>query len=161
MLMPPKRTFLSFIPVFLFIFFQTDVIAQSTKKAFVKNADGILVYPDTNLSGNTKVVRLQVISDKIIRVTASPTANIPARKSLIIVDSITSNNWTVRQQGKKVIVKTPALTATVLQSTGAVSFADKNGKPIVMERQANGREFSPAVFTGETSYGITQTFETS
>ncbi len=156
-----KKLLSSYTPIILSIFFYVQSIAQTSQKGYVKNADGVLIYPDVNISGNTKVVRLQVISDKIIRVTASPTVTIPGRKSLIIVNNTSSKDWTVVQQGNKVMVKTPAITATVLQSTGAVSFADKDGKPVLMERQNKGREFRPAVFTGEPSYGITQTFETT
>lgn len=161
MVMLFKRSLFSFIPAFLTIFFYADLIAQPSQKGFVKNADGVLIYPDSNVSGNTKVVRLQVISDKIVRVTASPVETIAARKSLIIVNHTLGKYWTSTQQGNKIVVKTPAITATVLQSTGAVSFGDKNGKSLLMERQHNGRQFTPAVFTGEPSYGITQTFETT
>lgn len=153
-----KRIILSFVIICSLGYFRTE--AQSSK-GFIKNADGIIVFPDINLSGNARAVRLQVIADKIIRVTASPATTFPATKSLITVDITSSKNFTVSSAGGKVIVKTLAITATVVQSTGAVSFADKNGVPVVMERQHNGRELRPAVFTGETSYGITQTFETS
>src|SRR4051794_28805656 len=135
--------------------------AQTSLKAFEKTVDGVLIYPDSNVSGNTGAIRLQVISDKIIRVTAYPGKKVTERKSLITVDRTLSTNWTVNKLGDKVVVKTPLISATVVPATGAVSFADKNGVPIVRERQHNGRTFQPAVFTGESSYGITQTFETS
>jgi len=112
-----KKLLSSYTPIILFIFFYVQSIAQTSQKGFVKNADGVLGYPDENISGNTKVVRLQVISDKIIRVTASPTVTIPGRKSLIIFKNTSSKNFTVVQQGNKVMVKTTAITATVLQST--------------------------------------------
>ena len=149
--------------VFLLIFSLNLLSHADAQKpiGFVKNVDGITVYPNINYSGNTQVVRLQVINDKIIRVTASPNKAISDKKSLITVVNATSKNWTVTQMGEKVILKTPAIAATILQTTGAVSFADHTGKSIVWERQYNGRKFSPAVFTGEPSFGITQTFETT
>ncbi|HSU52380.1 MAG TPA: TIM-barrel domain-containing protein, partial [Segetibacter sp.] len=154
-----KRIVLSLLIVSTFA--SADMSVQAQAKGFIKNQDGVVIYPDTKVSGNTGAVRLQVITDKIIRVTASPATTFPNIKSLITVNIPQSKNWSVTSAGGKVIVKTPAVPATVLQSTGAVSFADKIGKPIVMERQNNGRELSPAVFTGEPSYGIKQTFETS
>ena len=131
------------------------------EKSFTKTDEGVLIYPVYNLSGNTSVVRIQVLTDKIIRVTSSPDSIIPAKKSLIAENNTLSKNWTVVKQAERVLVKTPVLTASVSLSTGAVSFVDKNGTPVVMERQNNGREFRPAVFEGQPSYNITQTFETT
>jgi hypothetical protein len=40
-------------------------------KRFEKTADGVTVFADAALSGNTCIVKLQVISDNIIRVPAA------------------------------------------------------------------------------------------
>ena len=47
---------------------------------FVQTKDGIIIYPDTRFSGGVKAVKLQVISDKIIRVTAFTTNHLPRCK---------------------------------------------------------------------------------
>ena len=122
---------------------------------------GVIIYPDINLSGNTRAIRLQVITDKIIRVTASPNLKFPEVQSLITVYDFMSKNYTLIKKSDRVILKTPSVTASVLLSTGAVSFTDKSGNPILMERQNNGRSFTPAVFEGQSSYGISQIFETT
>ena len=137
------------------------LFANPAVKSVEQTKEGVIIYPDTRFSGNTKAVRLQVIADKIIRVTASPTTKIPDPKSLITVYNAVSKNWTLVKSLDKVLLKTPAITATVLLSTGAVSFTDKAGKPIVAERQYSGRSLSPAVFEGQSSYGLTQTFQTT
>ncbi len=135
--------------------------AKSPRKPVQETNDGVIVYPEFNLSGNTKAVKLQVVSDRIIRVIASPAEELPPVKSLITVYGPAVKNWTLMEKADRVILKTPALTATVLLSTGAVSFADKTGKLLLAERQHSGRSFSPAVFEGQQSYGITQVFETT
>jgi alpha-D-xyloside xylohydrolase len=142
-------------------FFYLGAFANRTNPVIEETSHGIIVYPDVRFSGNTRAVRLQVVSDKIIRVTASPTAKFPEVKSLITVPVTLSKNYTLVKSRDKVAIKTPSLTATVLLSTGAVSFTDVSGKPVLMERQYNGRVLSPAVFEGEQRFGITQTFETS
>ena len=129
-------------------------------KVFEKTADGILVYPNINLSGNTAVVRLQVVKNNIIRVTASPTGKLPVVKSLITVDYKPGGTFDVVQKADRIILKTPVISATVMLGTGAVSFVDKTGKSIAAERNYGGRKFTPAVFNGEGSYGMNQTFET-
>lgn len=135
--------------------------ATPPRKQVQITSDGVIIYPEINFSGNTRAVKLQVISDRIIRVIASPAEELPAVKSLITVYGPATKNWTIVEKNGKVILKTPALTATILLSTGAVSFADRTGKPLLAERQYNGRSFSPAVFEGQKTYGISQTFETT
>ena len=135
------------------------LFAQHDHYQFEEN--GVIIYPDLNFSGNTHAIRLQVISDKIIRVIASPEIKFPDIKSLISVYQDVSRKFTVIEKAGKLILKTPSVTATVLLSTGAVSFADKFGKPVLMERQYNGRSFTPSVFEGQHSYGISQIFETT
>lgn len=129
---------------------------------FVQTVDGIIIYPTANVSGGAKAVKLTVISDKIIRVTASPLTTLPAVKSLITVyTSTATRGWTTEKRGDKVLLKTSSLTASVLLSTGAVTFSNKDGSPLLMERQHSGRILKPAVFEGQSSYGLNQTFETT
>jgi alpha-D-xyloside xylohydrolase len=135
--------------------------AQPPGKNIVRASDGITIYPDTRFSGNTQAVRLQVVSDKIIRVTASPTRTIPDIKSLTTVYQPVKTNWSAEARGDKISLKTASLTAIINTVSGAVSFTDRNGKPVIAERTFNGRKFSPAVFEGEKSYGMSQVFETT
>lgn len=157
--MPAKR--IGYILVYLFFALLNRVHANPIFKSVEKTKDGVIIYPDLNFSGNTRALRLQVVNDKIIRVTASPTTIFVDTKSLITVYNSFSKNWTFTQKGDKLILKTPAITAIVLLSTGAVSFIGKARNPVLKERQYNGRLFSPAVFEGENSNGITQTFQTT
>jgi alpha-D-xyloside xylohydrolase len=157
--MSKNKTVVCFI-VTLFLSFGV-LQAQSVANKVEQTKDGVIIYPNINFSGNTKAVRLQVVTDKIIRVTASPSATFPDSKSLITVYNSFSKNFVLTKSKERVVLTTPAITASVLLSTGAVSFMDKAGRPIMMERQFNGRSLTPIVFEGEKSYGITQTFETT
>ena len=51
--------------------------------SFIKTEDGVIIYPDAELAGNTRAIRLQVITDNIIRVIASPEKEFPVQNSLI------------------------------------------------------------------------------
>lgn len=135
--------------------------AQKPANQYLETKDGVLIYPDTNFSGGTKAIRLQVVKDNIIRVTASPVLSFPEAKSLITVYSPSSIQHSVTKTADAILLKTAAITAKVQLATGAVSFFDKASKPIVNERQYNGRTLTPAVFEGQSSYGITQIFETT
>lgn len=156
--MPVKRL----IAILLYVFFaSTSLYANPYQKSVEETHDGVIIHPNINLSGKTKTLRLQVITDKIIRVTGSPSLEMPDVKSLITVYKATSKNFTVIKKPDHVVLKTPFVTASVLLSTGAISFTDATGKAILMERQYNGRSLSPTVFEGQASYGISQTFETT
>lgn len=128
---------------------------------FIKVDDGIIVYPNQNVSGNVHAVKLQVYSDKIIRVTASATDSFQ-NKSLIILNQPSQKiNFTVNDLNDSIQLKTNALIASINKQTGAVSFYDVNGKSILHEKQYNGKKLTPAAFEGEPSFNIQQTFTTT
>jgi alpha-D-xyloside xylohydrolase len=128
---------------------------------YTKLNDGVIIYPGANFSGNTKAVQLQVINSNIIRVIASPTRQIPAINSMVTVYAKPSGSgWSVTGNAAEVKVSTSMITATASLTTGAVTFSDKSGKRILAER-INGRQFNAAVFEGQPSYNINQTFETT
>src|SRR5205809_3497684 len=112
----------------------------------IKADDGIIVHPEHNFSGNTHAVKLEVVNDKIIRVTASATDTFQQNKSLIIINQPLKTNFNVQEFADSVQLKTTAIIATVNKHTGAVSFADINSKTILNEKQFNGKSLVPAVF---------------
>ena len=129
---------------------------------YVKTDDGIIITLNPAFSGNARQLRLQVVTDKIIRVTASPTKDFPDTKSLItIYEKQPDIKWTVNESNDQVVLKTGLLSATVSLVNGAVLFKDANGNTIVSEKLNNGRSFTPAIFDGALLYCMRQTFETS
>lgn len=136
-------------------------LAARTAPLYKIVEDGVLVYPDTRLSGNAQVVKLQVITDYIIRVIASPVKELQQQNSLAVIPVVARPVWEVKEAGNKITLTTTALVVTVDAATGAVSFADRNGRPVLAEREINGRAITPTVFEGKSLYGIRQTFETA
>jgi len=142
----------------LLIFVSLNTSAQN----IAKTEDGVVLHPDANLAGNAQAVKLQVITGNIIRVMASASANFAHDKSLITVYSKpTEKNFTITETIDAVVLKTQLLSATINKQTGAVSFTDVNGKPILKEKQTNGRSLKPVAYDGEGFYKIKQTFETT
>jgi alpha-D-xyloside xylohydrolase len=138
------------------------VIVKADPKKYEITNDGVVVYPDKALAGNVQAIKLQVISDKIIRIMASADSGFSGSKSLITVYTKTAEkNWTANETNIAIVLKTQFLVATINKQTGAVSFTDVNGKPILKEKQANGRSLKPVVYDGEGFYKIKQTFETT
>ena len=86
-----------------------------------------------------KVVRLQVVTDNIIRVQATSDNQLPEKKSLIIVPQKQKAAFSVTD-GNKVCVKAKNVEARVDKETGAVTFFDANGKQLLKEAK-DGKTF--------------------
>ena len=118
-----------------FILFQQCPYAQDHSESFTRVEDGVLIYPDSRLSGNAQMVKLQVMADDIIRVIASAEKSLHQRNSLAVnYSSTTKPMWDVRQEGTKLTLATKELKAVADLQTGAVSFTDLDGKIIIGER---------------------------
>ncbi len=150
--------FKSITAIFLLMMF---IALQTSAQKFIKVDDGIIVYPNQNISGNAQAVRLTVMNDKIIKVSASATNAFIDSSLIILNNSSQKTNFTVSDLNDSVQLKTNALIVTINKQTGAVSFSDLNGKSILQEKQYNGRNLTPAVFEGESLYNIQQTFTTT
>ncbi|MBP6356041.1 MAG: DUF4968 domain-containing protein, partial [Paludibacter sp.] len=80
--------------------------------AFQKKADGVVVSLKKTSPENVRSIRLQVITDDIVRVTATPEDKITDQKSLITSYTQTqTKGWDVQQSGNTVILKTSRLRA--------------------------------------------------
>ncbi|MBC7949320.1 MAG: DUF5110 domain-containing protein [Chitinophagaceae bacterium] len=133
--------------------------AQSPAR-YSKTSDGIIVYPPAGMEGQPRAIRLQVISDKIIRVSASPENAFPVVKSLVIVPPTSSpTQWSLGEvAGRQVMLKTRACRAVIDLVSLRVVFQDAQGRVILSERA--GRSLEPVIMEGERSYTIHQAFNT-
>ncbi|HRI19389.1 MAG TPA: glycoside hydrolase family 31 protein [Panacibacter sp.] len=159
----PKRNpaYYSFL-IFILVIIIPQAKSFAAEKDFLKTGDGVIVYPNKDLSGNARAIRLQVIAANIIRVTASPEKDFLKNQSLITsYSNLLAVKWYTENNDEEVLLKTPLITATVIIATGSVSFTDENGKPILNERKFGGRSFEATVFAGEPSYHLRQVFETT
>src|SRR6188768_4128597 len=108
-------------------------IAQVKPLAQVeKTAEGVVL---TLAEGAVKKVRLQVMSEKIIRVTALPGTdfNVIPESIQVVAKPTTSVPFTVDQAGNKLVLKTAQVTAEVSLINGTVSFRDAKGNVLLQE----------------------------
>src|ERR1044072_3299529 len=92
-----------------------------------KDADGI------TLKMNPGVLKLQVFSSNMIRVWYAPGDTMLASKSLAVIGKPTQAAWHIVETSTEVRLTTAELEARVNRSSGAISFFNKNGKPILAE----------------------------
>ncbi len=109
-------------------------------------------------SDSTLTLRLRPISEKIIRVTASPDSLLPPDASLAVVRQQSDTPFSITETDSTVTLTTSALSATVTLANGSVTFRDKFGKLIAAEQTA-GRTFSPIEVEGTKGYSVAQRFQ--
>ncbi len=130
--------------------------------SYITTPDGVIVFTDPLITGTSNAVKLEVITDNIIRVIAAPGKEIAASQSLVTVYRRGPGIfWNVIPSKDSLTLKTKKLTAVVDLKTGAVTFRDQTGKIILAEKQSLGRNFQPAVFDGKRHYALTQAFQTT
>jgi len=130
--------------------------------AYKTTPDGVIIFTDPQITGASNAVKLEVITDNIIRVLAAPGKEIAPTQSLVTVYRKRPDlSWNVISSKENVTLKTKSLTAVVDLKTGAVSFLDPEGRKILNEKQPLGRSFQAAVFDGKRYYNLTQSFQTT
>jgi alpha-D-xyloside xylohydrolase len=133
--------------------------SMTGSKAFEKTDDGIVLRFDGTAAGGTRLLRVAVCSDSIIRVTATPDAFFSARPSLMVSKThFDSVPWSVKEDGRMVVLSTASLSVRIDSVTGAVFFFDTAGRPVLAERPG-GRTFTAAEAFGEPVWKVRQIFD--
>lgn len=121
---------------------------------------GIEVTVNQSDKLSTKRVRLEVVTDDIIRVTATPENSFPEKNSLITsFDGFKADGWEVMEDGEKIILQTATTKALVSTATGEVVFTDLEGNVLLQENKGGGKFFQNMEADGKKSYTIRQVFE--
>ena len=155
----PQMRLLRFLAPFSFIFCPL-LFGHLNAQTFKKTANGVVVYLSNPGASGAKAIRLTVVSDKIIRVTATPEAAFSEAKSLMVLPQKTTASWTLLPKENDVILQTGTLNVAVSLTTGEVSFAGKKGSAILKEAGDGGKTFNPVTVDGVKQYEISRSFET-
>lgn len=128
-------------------------------KDYEQTTSGIEIPIQHSASG-IKKVKLQPVSDQIIHVTASATAQFPEDKSLMAIKlSDPDVKFTTTTAQDVVILSTSSLKVEVSTKTGLITFRDANGKIILGQTKNGGQALVPKLFNGEPSYQVSQLFD--
>ena len=106
-----------------------------------------------------KLVRLEVMGEKLIHVSATPERKFADPESLVIIPAAEKTGFAVEQNGDTVTVSTSEIKANVLASTGEVWFTDMDGNVLMREEAGGGKSFSPIEVDGTHGYSFRQVFE--
>lgn len=136
------------------------LLAACGSSGYEKTANGVIVTVNQKQSTDVRKVRLEVMGEKLIHVSATPENEFSSDKSLVIVPQQAKADFTVEEQGDMIALKTSQVCALVSKATGEVKFTDANGTPIVAEDQ-NGRSFKPVEVEGKKAYTVRQVFQSA
>jgi len=128
--------------------------AATPVQSWQKRADGVFF----ELSPGT--MEIQVATDRIIRVRASPSTNLPAPENFVVNAKWGPVPFTVGKTADAVTLTTKQLQVQVERSSGAVTFLDAAGKVLLQEPAAGGKNFTPAPGTNAL-FQVEQTFLSS
>ena len=146
-----KNIFCCLLPGLLF--------GACANKGYEETGDSVIVKVQQEVTGGPRLVRLQVMGDKLIRVSATADSKFADPQSLIVVPQEKQIPFAVMQNGDTITVSTEEVKASVLASTGEVWFADKDGKLILQENKGGGKTFTPIEVEGTKGYTVCQVFE--
>jgi alpha-D-xyloside xylohydrolase len=147
------------LPALLCAFVLAGCAADAPEGSFVQSESGVIVTP---ADGKDRRVRLEVRTDRTIRVTSVPDGNLELPASLMVVaPDAPRAAFKVEKREGAVVLSTARLVATVSLANGAVSFTDPAGKPLAAEKPARNKpakgvsqRFNPG--TDEPFYGSGQ-----
>ena len=129
---------------------------------YERTEDGVVVRLSSKSDFPGQAVRLQVVNDRIIRVTSVPSGEFPLTSSLITVRQPKSETeFTIETGEGNITLATKALSAEVSLKTGEVVFTDTDGTVYLAEQNGGGRSFTPATVRGESCLVIRQQFESN
>ena len=126
---------------------------------YEQTGNGVIVKVCQKEKTEARLVRLQVMGNKLIHVSATPENKFADPASLIVLPQKEQVPFTVAQKGDTVTVMTDDVHASVLVSTGEVWFTDEKGDMILQENHGGGKSFTPVEVEGTEGYTIRQVFE--
>lgn len=145
----------------LFLSFTGMMLTNCGNHLYDKTPHGVIVHVEQadSLSSAPRLVRLQAMGEKIIRVSATAEKQFADPQSLIIIDQQEKVPCKVTQHGDTVTLSTAAVKANVKASTGEVWFTDAEGRLIVQEQQGGGKTFTPYECTQTHADGTDATYK--
>ncbi|MDM8159996.1 glycoside hydrolase family 31 protein [Labilibaculum sp. K2S] len=121
--------------------------------------DGVILNLKQEKKTQSNKLRLQVLGDELIHVSATPDKDFPKDSSLIIVPDLQTVPFDVADDGDSIMLTTSRLKVMVSKEDGGIKFKDKDGQVILAEKAGGGKTFSPIEVEGTKGYSVRQLFE--
>lgn len=121
-------------------------------QAIERNPDGVTLHSPSGM------LRVDVCSERVIRVQVSPTDQFP--KSIVpsVIHSCGGAPFTVSSNRSTVSIRTSALRVEVDRGSGSVRFLTAAGQPVLSEQPHDGRAIVPENVDGLETHRVRQDF---
>jgi alpha-D-xyloside xylohydrolase len=150
--MEPKpflKILLTFVCLLALPLFAAPIPVVTVKKA----SHGIIIQMKPG------VMRLEVYSPRIIRVTYALQNNLPDLPSLAVISKPQRVQWSLREESNEIVLRTDEIQARVNRATGSISFFDNSGAMILAENLDGGKSLTPARIAGVETLRSRQEFD--
>ncbi len=128
--------------------------------AYQKQSDGILMEIKPRQATDPRWIKVQICSEDIVRVLASPERSFSTRPSLMVEKTVWPPVlWSLKEMAGWLEISTANLTVRVNSKNGAVAFYDKQGQLLLQEKADGGKIITPAQVMGEPTFHIQQLFD--
>lgn len=140
-----------------FICLWVGMSLTACRGSWYKTTDrGVVVTVEHVAPGQARQVRLEVMGEKLVHVSATPQETFDETPSLAVLPVGQDTPFEVEAVGEdEVRLTTAALQVTVDRQAGRVRFADAQGNPILEEET---RDFTPIEVEGRKAYTVRQRF---
>ncbi|WP_167607561.1 TIM-barrel domain-containing protein [Maribellus sediminis] len=139
--------------------FSVWLFAACSQPQYIITDDGIILNLEQTRKTKANKLRIQVLSDELIHVSATPDDEFPTDSSLIIIPCIQTVPYQVEDGKDSIVLSTSRLIVAVSKSDGGVKFKNKNGVVILAEKSGGGKTFTPIEVEGTNAYSVRQLFD--
>ena len=129
------------------------------KKDYTLKGNTVTVKLQNAKAGEASRIRLQVLGEKLIRVSATPDKKFNDRKSLVVLPQKADVFFQVSMDDGLVKVSTSAVTATVDPATGKLNFTDTDGKTLLASGEGGRMTFDPIEVEGKKAFSTRVVFD--
>jgi len=134
------------------------LVSACNHSVFEKSDNGITVKIAKTKSQPPQIVRIQVISEGVFRVSALPGGEFSDMESLSVIKQDTVfTGWKVEEKDDSVVIITATTKALISLKSGRVNFTDIRGNSILAEAEG-GRTFTDTTVDGKSAYTFRQVF---
>lgn len=135
------------------------VLAGCSTKSYVVTNDSVVVTLKKNKDTDAGKVRVHVLQDELVHVSATPDAEFPKDSSLIIVPGLKTVPFKVKEAKDSLELATAKLKVKISKTDGGIQFRDNSGKLLLAEKQGGGKTFNPIEVEGTKGYTVKQIFD--
>ena len=134
------------------------LLAACSGAGWQQTDNGVVVTVNQEQPTDVRKVRVEVMGEKLMHVSATPERDFSEAQSLIVVPPTQKTDFTVAEQGDDIVVKTSQVSALVSKTTGQVRFLDAQGNQVLAE---DNRNFQPIDVEGTKAYTVQQVFQSA